>query len=257
MLAQASETARHLQVEVDQVITPTSQESRNKLRYFLHGMGLGLACLCLLGASIAVLQASHDKSSAADQAGGVAFAPVGLRGNSQRTGRAVGPMMMSHFTTVATEIKDEPLLQKTLIEMGLEVKVATEVPQHLNMELVEDQQFWQNEMTVVSLDGSTVVADIIANQESKLGKPAQGIAFKQHADGKFQLLTDTDGWKQSVPLEVWMDKLNQKYAINVVKDSAHNVGFDVESTKVTNEGVVELVMNATRSLRERGSCSWL
>jgi len=63
MLEQASEISRHLQVEVDQAITPTSQDSRNKLRYFLHGMGLGLACLCLVGACNAAFQTSHEKSS--------------------------------------------------------------------------------------------------------------------------------------------------------------------------------------------------
>jgi len=247
MLAQASDTALQLQVEVDQAITPTSQESRNKLRYFLNGIGLGLACLCLLGAANAVLQASHNKSNAASQAGGPAFAPSMpiLRNNgrstSPRTGRS-GGISMSHLTTVTTEIKDEPMLKKTLIEMGLQLKVASEVPQNLNMQLVEDQEFWNKEMTVISLDGEKVVADIIAKQESKLGKPAQGIAFRKNSDGKFQLLTDTDGWKQTVPLEIWMDKLNQQYAINVVKDSASSVGFDVESTKVTDMGVVELVM---------------
>lgn len=86
MLAQASEASRQLQVEVDGAITPTSQDSRDKLRYFLHGMGLGLACLCLLGAANAVLQASHDKSpSSSDGTFNLAFAPD--RMHIERQGR--------------------------------------------------------------------------------------------------------------------------------------------------------------------------
>lgn len=261
MLAQASETARHLQVEVDQVITPTSQESRNKVRYFLHGVGLGLACLCLLGISHGVLQASHhdgdkehnshhdgDKEHPPERPqgpgpsgiyppGSAGFhAPTGIRGrpNVDRS----STILNSHLTKVETEIRDEPILKKTLMEMGFEVQVAAEVPQELNMDLVSDQELWTKEMTVTSLDGSKVVADVIAKQQNANG---QHIAFK-NVDGKYQILTDVDGWKQSVPLEVWKDKLSQKYAINVVKDSAKDVGFDVESTKVSNEGVVELVM---------------
>lgn len=253
MLAQASETARHLQVEVDQAITPTSQESRNKLRYFLNGVCLGLACLCLLGASHGALQASHhdgDKEHSPGPgpgpsgvyppgAAGVAFNPPMPRGFRGLPGvDRSGQILASHFTKVQTEIKDEPILKETLIEMGFEVKVAVEVPQELNMELVGDQEFWTNEMTVTSLDGSKVVADVIAKQQNANG---QHIAFK-NVDGAYQILTDTDGWKQSVPLELWKERLAQKYAINVVKDSAMNVGFDVEKTTVSNEGVVELVM---------------
>lgn len=152
-------------------------------------------------------------------------------------GRA-GVITNSHFSQVATEIKNEPMLKETLIQMGFEVKVKEEVPKELNMQLVADQEFWTNEMTVTSLNGQKVVADLIAVQENAKG---QHIAFK-NVDGKFTIMTDTDGWKQSVPLEVWKDRLNQAYAINVVKDSAKNVGFDVESLKQTNEGVVELVM---------------
>jgi hypothetical protein len=246
MLAQdrrlASETL-HLDVEEAQTAPMVSQESRNKIVYFLHGAGLAFACVFLLVASNAVWQVSHEKSpSNSAQTSNLGFSPVGIssaRGvRATSMGGRTGVITNSHFTKVATEIKDEPMLKETLIQMGFEVKVKKEVPQQLNMELVADQEFWTNEMTVTSLDGQKVLADVIAVQDNAKG---QHIAFK-NVDGAFQILTDTDGWKQSVPLEVWKDRLNQAYAINVVKDSARNVGFDVESLKQTNEGVVELVM---------------
>ncbi len=125
---------------------------------------------------------------------------------------------MSHFSIVKTQLrKKEPLLA-ALREMGL-------FPQ-------------EGERLIRGYRGQTVKADLaIAVQKGS------DIGFRWNASSEvYELVTDLDLWSQPVPVERFLSKLTQQYALNTVLSATSEEGFEVEK-KVNNvDGSIELVV---------------
>ena len=60
--------------------------------------------------------------------------------------------------------------------------------------------------------------------------------------GAYELVTDLDLWKQSIPIERFLSKLTQRYALNSVLAASQSEGFEVAEQSVQQDGSIELVV---------------
>ena len=125
---------------------------------------------------------------------------------------------MSHFSTVKTQLrKREPLFQ-ALIDLGY-------VP--------------NKESSVVrGYRGQTVKAEL-AVKTMKGGE----IGFRWNEQtSSYELVTDLDLWKESIPVERFLSQLTQRYALNAVLTATANEGFEIAEQKKNLDGSIELVV---------------
>ena len=125
---------------------------------------------------------------------------------------------MSHFSTVKTQLrKKEPLLQ-ALHDLGF-------VPQ-------------EGARVVRGYRGQTIEAEVAVSM-TKGGD----IGFRWNEGSKsYELVTDLDLWKQSIPVERFLAQVTQRYALNTVLDSTAQEGFQVSEQKNNLDGSIELVV---------------
>jgi len=125
---------------------------------------------------------------------------------------------MSHFSTVKTELRQlEPLVQ-ALNDLGF-------APE-------------QGERPVRGYRGQTVTADLaVAMQDGG------DLGFRWNAQtDSYELVTDLDLWKQTIPVERFLAKLTQRYAFNTVLAASTREGFQVSEHNVAHDGSIELVV---------------
>ena len=59
---------------------------------------------------------------------------------------------------------------------------------------------------------------------------ANGKDFGFVFNGKeFELVADVQFWQQSLPVEVFLEKLTQKYTVNTILDEAQKEGFVINN----------------------------
>ena len=69
------------------------------------------------------------------------------------------------------------------------------------------------------------------------------LGFRMNAEtGAYELVTDLDLWKQPIPVERFLSKLTQRYALNTVLAASQNEGFSVAEQTVQQDGSIELVV---------------
>jgi len=144
----------------------------------------------------------------------VAFTPV------SRAFTRKGGVMMSHFSTIKTQLKDKELLLSSLKDIGVEVNVA------------------ETTQPVRGYKGETVQAEIAIAQEN-----GQDIGFRFNGEA-YEMVADLQFWGQTVPVETFLEKLTQRYSVNTVLESAAMGGFTTEQfveNKV--DGTVEIELS--------------
>lgn len=125
---------------------------------------------------------------------------------------------MSHFSTVKTELRDRAALLEALRDLGHDPS--------------------EGERSVRGYRGQTVVADlaITSAEGSDLG-------FRWNAStGSYELVTDLDLWKQPVPVERFLAKLTQQYALRSILAASEQEGFQVSEQRQAVDGSIELVV---------------
>ncbi len=125
---------------------------------------------------------------------------------------------MSHFSTVKTQLRKKEFLKQALIDLGY-------VPN-------------ETESLVRGYKGQTVKAEMTV----EMGKGAD-IGFRWNEGSKsYELVTDLDLWKQSIPVERFLAQITQRYALNTVLESTAQEGFQVSEKKNNIDGSIELVV---------------
>ena len=124
---------------------------------------------------------------------------------------------MSHFSTVKTQIRHKTHLVKALQTLGY-------VP--------------QEEKLVKGYRGQTVLADL-AVTTPKGGN--LGFRFNTSTE-TYELVTDLDLWKETVPIERFLNQLTQNYALNTVLSTSVEEGFEVTQQTNNLDGSIELVV---------------
>ena len=125
---------------------------------------------------------------------------------------------MSHFSTVKTELRDRESLLAALRDLGQEPSAG--------------------EQPVRGYRGQTVTADLCCPQ-------SQGgdIGFRWNsAEQRYELVTDLDLWKQSVPVERFLAQLTQRYALQSILRSSAEEGYQVAEQRQQADGSIELVV---------------
>ena len=102
---------------------------------------------------------------------------------------------MSHFSTVKTQLRKKEFLKQALIDLGY-------VPN-------------EGKNLVRGYRGQTVKAQMTV----EMSKGAD-IGFRWNEGSKsYELVTDLDLWKQSIPIERFLAQVTQRYALNTVLNS--------------------------------------
>jgi len=120
---------------------------------------------------------------------------------------------MSHFTTIAIEIKNGDLLEQALQELGYPVKQNTLVRGYL---------------------GDTAIADYVIPMPN-----AYDIGFRKLGD-RYELVADM--WGIALNVEEFLGLITQQYAAQTVLQSANQQGFAVEQQEILEDGTVRIVI---------------
>jgi hypothetical protein len=125
---------------------------------------------------------------------------------------------MSHFSTVKTELRDRAALIDALRDLGHDPS--------------------EGERAVRGYRGQTVVADLaVASSEGT------DLGFRWNAaSGSYELVTDLDLWKQPIPVERFLAKLTQQYALRSILAASAEQGFQVSEQHQGQDGTIELVV---------------
>ena len=125
---------------------------------------------------------------------------------------------MSHFSAIKTKIRNKTELQEAL--------------ELLQYTVVEDQ-----ELRVTGAHGikhETVTADLAI---------AKDIGFRLNPmTNEYELVADLETWNQPIPVERFIDKVNQQYARMTIHNSVKKMGFQIEEEWEMEDNSIELVV---------------
>ena len=126
---------------------------------------------------------------------------------------------MSHFSTIKTKLKSKPILQEALELLQYDVK--------------QDQ-----ELKVTGAHGighETVEAQLAIGTD---------VGFRlNEITGVYELVADLETWNQAVPVDRFIDKVNQQYARMTIHNTVKDMGFQVEEEWEMVDGSIELTVN--------------
>ncbi len=125
---------------------------------------------------------------------------------------------MSHFSTVKTELRQREPLVAALKDLGYSPE--------------------EGSREVRGYRGQTVEAELAV----QMGEGGD-LGFRWNAEtGAYELVTDLDLWRQQVPIERFLAKLTQRYALNTVLAASAHEGFEVAEQRDCQDGSIELVV---------------
>ena len=120
---------------------------------------------------------------------------------------------MSHFSTIAIEIKNGDLLKQTLKELGYLVQENTLARCYL---------------------GSTTIAEYVIPMPN-----GYDIGFRRVGD-RYEMITDLYGVALNV--EEFLAAVHQQYATKIVLQSASQQGFAIEQQEILEDGTIRIVV---------------
>jgi hypothetical protein len=125
---------------------------------------------------------------------------------------------MSHFSTVKTELRDLTSLVGALADLGHDPS--------------------QGDQPVRGYQGQTVTAQLTVPQPN-----GADIGFRWNQEsGSYELVTDLQLWQQPVPIERFLARLTQRYALRSILAATEEQGFQVAEQTDSLDGSIELVV---------------
>ena len=125
---------------------------------------------------------------------------------------------MSHFSTIKTKLRNKPQLQEALEILQYDVK--------------QDQE--------LKVTGSHGIGHETVDAELAIGTD---IGFRMNPmSGEYELVADLETWNQPIPVERFMDKVNQQYARMTVHNTVKEMGFQVEEEWEMEDNTIELTV---------------
>ena len=125
---------------------------------------------------------------------------------------------MSHFSRIKTKIKNKPELEEALLLLQYDVQ--------------EDQ-----ELKVTGAHGikhETVTADLAIGSD---------VGFRLNPmTNEYELVADLETWNQPIPVERFLDKVNQQYARMSIHNQVKKMGFQVEEEWEMEDNSIELTV---------------
>ena len=126
---------------------------------------------------------------------------------------------MSHFSTIKTKLKNKPILQEAL--------------EILQYNVTEDQE--------LKVTGAHGIGHETVEAELAIGTD---VGFRlNEITGEYELVADLETWNQPIPVERFIDKVNQQYARMTIHNTVKEMGFQVEEEWEMIDGSIELTVN--------------
>ena len=130
--------------------------------------------------------------------------------------KMISTKLNSHFSIIETKIKKKDILIKSLLDINKDFELY-------------------DEPTIIIGYNEEVVVDVAIKQKNN-----KYLGFKLNND-VYTIVTDLQFWQQSVPVDVFIDKLTKRYAIHSIYESCLEEGFNIESVKTNVEsGLTEI-----------------
>mmetsp|Transcript_13403 Transcript_13403/g.31552 ORF Transcript_13403/g.31552 Transcript_13403/m.31552 type:complete len:166 (+) Transcript_13403:242-739(+) len=127
----------------------------------------------------------------------------------------------SHFSSIETQLFNKATLLKALNDMGIKSKAAQDGDQ------IEARGY----------KGETIMADIVIPQQNNYD-----VAFRNNGES-YELVTDLQFWQQSMPVDAFMERVNQRYAINNIIETTGEDGFNVDNVVTAVDGTVTMELS--------------
>ena len=133
---------------------------------------------------------------------------------------------MSHFTYIKTKLRDK----KHLVGALRDLDYSTNVPEEAGMKVVD--------LVVTNPDHAE--DHPIVEAQISIGPD---IGFKLNEEtGNYELYADEQTWNKKVPIDRFVNKLTQQYALRCLTASTQEEGYEIEEQYVAEDGAVELVV---------------
>ena len=134
---------------------------------------------------------------------------------------------MSHFTLIKTKLRDK----KHLVEALMDIGERPNVPSDLGMEVVE----------LVVINPSHAEDHPVVEAQISIASDI-GFKWNQYTE-TFELVADEDTWDLDIPVNRFIEKLTQQYALRCLTDSVKEEGFVIEDQKTNNvDNSIELTV---------------
>ena len=134
------------------------------------------------------------------------------------------PIIMSHFTSIKTQIKDVDSLVKALSDVGFNQVEVHENAQHLYG---------------YRGDVRPQMAEVIIRRQY-IGSASNDIGFKRQENGTFEaIISEYDRIKYS---QNWLNSLTQRYGYHMLIATAPSEGFSIEEEETLADGTIRVVV---------------
>jgi hypothetical protein len=123
---------------------------------------------------------------------------------------------MSHFSKIQTSLKDLDLLKKSLNDLSIH---------------------WEPELNKVrGHRGQTTFANLVIKQANNydIGFSWNGV--------EYQVVADIQFWQQPWSVELFLDRVSQRYAYNSIIQSTYDQGFQTVNENVQEDGSIKLTL---------------
>ena len=128
---------------------------------------------------------------------------------------------MSHFSKIQTSLKDLDLLKKSLNELSIH---------------------WDPDLNRVrGYKDQTTFANIVIKQDNNYD-----IGFSWNGF-EYQLVADIQFWQQPWSIELFLDRVSQKYAYNSIVESTSSQGFHTVNETIQEDGSIKLTLQKWNS----------
>ena len=128
---------------------------------------------------------------------------------------------MSHFSKIQTSLKDLDLLKKSLSDLSIQ---------------------WEPELNRVrGYKDQTTFANLVIRQDNNYD-----IGFSWNGF-EYQLVADIQFWQQPWSIELFLDRVSQKYAYNSIVESTSKQGFQTFNETVQEDGSIKLTLQKWNS----------
>ena len=125
---------------------------------------------------------------------------------------------MSHFSRIKTKIKNKPELEEALLLLQYDVK--------------EDQE--------LKVTGSHGIKHEVVTADLAIGSD---VGFRLNPmTNEYELVADLETWNQPIPVERFLDKVNQQYARMTIHNQVKKMGFQVEEEWEMEDNSIELTV---------------
>ena len=126
---------------------------------------------------------------------------------------------MSHFSRIKTKIKNKPELEEALVLLQYDVN--------------EDQE--------LKVSGAHGIKHEVVTADLAIGSD---VGFRLNPmTNEYELVADLETWNQPIPVERFLDKVNQQYARMVLHNTIKKEGFVVDEEWEMEDNSIELTVS--------------